>query len=353
MPSAQRDARRRRPARRLRDRALRPPRPHPPRHRAPPRRPRRRHAPRAGRPPGPLPPHAPPRQRPRPAWRSTTTAPTPTSTSPPTSRAPWSSPGASPGRPARPLHRAPPSSPPAPPHSRIPLRVRVFSVSLSAAARPRRPLHERAPLRPRGRRRAPLVGAPGGAPRRAGPRRPHLRHRRPRPRLRASARRDGALTFEGDRALRYLDLARARGVAPAADRLRHLPRPPPRHRVDAPAFARALSPSRRRTTSPLLLLPYDEPGTRDEIDAALAAVRPFTDAGLLTMGFASRAPGRRPLRRPLRRHPAPSLNGHTPGRPRRPRPPRPPPLGLQQRPRPLRAWASTSGATCAPAPRGG
>ncbi len=101
-----------------------------------------------------------------------------------------------------------------------------------------------------------------------------------------TTRRDGALTLSGDRALHYLDLAQARGVARAAvayNTFLDLHATP-----DAPAIAPARIPdAEAHHLPPFFFSLYDEPGTPEELARSLAAVRPFTDAGILTMGFGS------------------------------------------------------------------
>ncbi len=96
------------------------------------------------------------------------------------------------------------------------------------------------------------------------------------------------IVFAGDRALRYLEMARARGLGQAAVTyggfvsLKGLD-------VDPRAFAAAFAPfAAAHALPPFYFSLYDEPGTRDELRAALAAVRPFTEAGLRTMGFTHR-----------------------------------------------------------------
>ncbi len=122
----------------------------------------------------------------------------------------------------------------------------------------------------------------------------------------------GALALAGDRPLRYLDLARERGLARAVVpyggfvQLRG-------SRVDAGAFAAAWVPFAAAHQLPPFFFPiYDEPGTRDELRAALAAVGPFTRAGLQTMGFTSRHRGDALKDELLAATYAPVLDGHEP-----------------------------------------
>ena len=126
-------------------------------------------------------------------------------------------------------------------------------------------------------------------------------------------KRDGdVVAFSGDRPLRYLDLARARGLGRAVVtyggffQLRG-------SGVDARAFAGGWIPfAKAHQLPPFFFNLYDEPGTREEIEAATASVRPFTQAGLLTMGFATRHKGDARFEALLDATAAPALNGHTP-----------------------------------------
>lgn len=118
-----------------------------------------------------------------------------------------------------------------------------------------------------------------------------------------------ALAFSGDRAIRYLDLARARGaraVVPYGGFLALRGR-----RLDARAFADAWRPFAESHRLPPFFFPvYDEPGTRQEIEEATAGVLPFTRAGVLTMGFTSRHRGDARAEGLLDVTHAPALNEH-------------------------------------------
>ncbi len=121
--------------------------------------------------------------------------------------------------------------------------------------------------------------------------------------------RDGALAVTGDRALRYVRLAGARGVASAVVAYDSFLDP---HRApDARAFAGAWSAFAEAQHLPPFFFPlYDEPGTPDEIADALRAVRPFTEAGVATMGFGS--PGSSRIGALFEATYAPALSAHEP-----------------------------------------
>ncbi len=121
------------------------------------------------------------------------------------------------------------------------------------------------------------------------------------------------LPLTGDRALRYQEMARARGMGQAAVtyggflQLRGLG-------VDARAFAAAFAPfAAAHTLPPFFFSLYDEPGTKDELTAAILAVRPFTEAGLHTMGFTHRRKGDALFEELALATYAPVLQGHRPG----------------------------------------
>jgi hypothetical protein len=120
---------------------------------------------------------------------------------------------------------------------------------------------------------------------------------------------DVGLVISGDRALRYLDLTRARwtrAVVPYGGFLQLRG-----SALDARAFAAAWAPFAADHWLPTFFFPvYDEPGTPDEIAVATATVRPFTQAGLWTMGFTSiHGDGR--ARELLDATHSPALNEHT------------------------------------------
>ncbi len=128
----------------------------------------------------------------------------------------------------------------------------------------------------------------------------------------AMKREGDVFSFSGDRPLRYLDLARARGLGRAVVtyggffQLRG-------SGVPARAFAAGWIPfAEKHALPPFFFNLYDEPGTKDEIDAATASVRPFTQAGLATMGFATRHKDDARFEALLDATTSPALNGHTP-----------------------------------------
>lgn len=97
-----------------------------------------------------------------------------------------------------------------------------------------------------------------------------------------------AYAFSGDRALRYLALAKQRGLArqvvPYGGFLPQLAS----QRWDAKAFAAGFAAfAKEHDLPPHALYAYDEPGTPDETRRALDATRRFTAAGLATLGFTS------------------------------------------------------------------
>jgi hypothetical protein len=123
--------------------------------------------------------------------------------------------------------------------------------------------------------------------------------------------RDGPLTLAGARPLRYLDLAVARGITRAAVAYNTFLQP---GALDARAFAGAWSTFAEAHHLPPFFFPlYDEPATPEELAHALAAVRPFTEAGLQTMGFGTRRSGEPLFDALFDATYAPVLNGHAPG----------------------------------------
>ncbi len=178
----------------------------------------------------------------------------------------------------------------------VPLRVRVFAVDLPPVPIPVGLFMSALPFGPEVLGEGPLLGS--------------SRRRSSTSRARAGltcvsggvgldfavTRGAGGLALSVDRALRYLEMARARGMCRAAVtyggflQLRSLG-------VDARAFA-AVRPVRGRPRpAALLLLALRRAGyqRRDELKTAIAAVRPFTEAGLQTMGPHPSEQGRRPL----------------------------------------------------------
>ena len=122
----------------------------------------------------------------------------------------------------------------------------------------------------------------------------------------------GAISFSGDRPLRYLSLARSKNIGRAVVPyggfflLRG-------SGVDAGAFAAGWLPfAAAHALPPFFFTLYDEPGTRDEIETATATVRPFTQLGLSTMGFATRHKGDARFEALLDATYAPVLNAHEP-----------------------------------------
>jgi hypothetical protein len=127
------------------------------------------------------------------------------------------------------------------------------------------------------------------------------------------AQKDGAIAISGDRALRYLTLARARGLDRAVVpyggfvQLRGTD-------LDARAFAAAFLPFAEAHALPPFFFPlYDEPGTSDELAAATASVRRFTDAGLTTLGFATRRRPDAPFTALLDATTSPAIGEHDAG----------------------------------------
>jgi hypothetical protein len=123
--------------------------------------------------------------------------------------------------------------------------------------------------------------------------------------------RDGVSALAGDRALRYVRLASARGVARAV--VAYDTFLDPRRAGDASTFASVWSAFAEEHHLPPFLFPlYDEPGTPEEIAQALRAVRPFTDAGIATMGFGSPQRGNTRLDTLFEATYAPVLGNHDP-----------------------------------------
>jgi hypothetical protein len=124
-------------------------------------------------------------------------------------------------------------------------------------------------------------------------------------------RRDGAITITGDRALRFLDLARARGMAQAAVAYGGFWNPlGGASWGDPAAFAAAWNAfAEGQHLPPMFFDAYDEPATTDELDAALSVASAFTRAGLLTMGFHTRRDGDARRERLLEATYAPALHG--------------------------------------------
>ena len=124
---------------------------------------------------------------------------------------------------------------------------------------------------------------------------------------------EGAVTLSGERPLRYLELARVRGLTRAVVPYGGFVQLRGSH-LDAGAFAAAWVPfAAANRLPPFFFSIYDEPGTRDELKAATAAVRAFTAAGLPTLGFTSRHRGDTLFDALLEATVAPALNGHEPG----------------------------------------
>lgn len=120
-------------------------------------------------------------------------------------------------------------------------------------------------------------------------------------------------TFTGERALRYLALARARSMARAVVTYGGFFGQLSARDVDAAAFARGWAPfAAAHDLPPFYFYTFDEPGTPDELDAATANVAPFTRAGLRTMGFFTRRKGDARAQRLLDATHAPALDGHEP-----------------------------------------
>ena len=125
-------------------------------------------------------------------------------------------------------------------------------------------------------------------------------------------RRDGAISFSGDAALRFLDLARARGMARAAVAYGGFWNPLGGTRWGDPAaFAAAWTAfAADRKLPPMYFDAYDEPATPDELDAATSVAGAFTRAGLFTMGFLTRRGGDARRERLIAATYAPALHGH-------------------------------------------
>jgi hypothetical protein len=121
----------------------------------------------------------------------------------------------------------------------------------------------------------------------------------------------GGITLGGDRPLRYLELARRRSMARAAMAYGGFsPRLDPGW-VDAAALGKAWSVfAAERQIQPFFWNLYDEPGTRAEFEAAIAAATPFTRAGLFTMGFSSMRRGDALFDQLIDATYAPALNVH-------------------------------------------
>ncbi|APR82235.1 Hypothetical protein A7982_07584 [Minicystis rosea] len=122
------------------------------------------------------------------------------------------------------------------------------------------------------------------------------------------------VTVEGDRALRYLALARERG--PVLAIVNYGGFFPELHFDDAGAavFARAFSAfASARDLPPFYFASYDEPSTEAELAQALAQVGPLSRAGLRTMGFLTRRKRSPLVDRVIDATFAPAMNGHDGG----------------------------------------
>jgi hypothetical protein len=125
------------------------------------------------------------------------------------------------------------------------------------------------------------------------------------------ARVEGEHTFVGERALRYLALARARGMARAVVTYGGFFTQLSAAQLDPASFARAWAPfEAAHALPPFYFYTFDEPGTPAELDAAAANALPFTRAGLRTMGFFTRRKGDARVERLLEATYAPALDGH-------------------------------------------
>ena len=123
--------------------------------------------------------------------------------------------------------------------------------------------------------------------------------------------KDGELTFSGERALRYLALAKKHGVDRAVVGYSGFLPSIKYRRPDAARFQKAWSAfEAAHGLPPHYLYSYDEPSTPDELAAAIGYLVPFRDAGVRTIGFLSRADEERftPL---LDATFAPAVSGHT------------------------------------------
>jgi hypothetical protein len=126
-------------------------------------------------------------------------------------------------------------------------------------------------------------------------------------------RRDGAITISGDRALRFLALARAQNMARAVVSYGGFwdPLGGPRW-GDPAAFAAAWRAfAAERGLPPMFFDAYDEPATPDELDAAVSVAGAFTRAGLFTMGFVTRLQGGGRREDLIAATYAPALHAHT------------------------------------------
>lgn len=124
----------------------------------------------------------------------------------------------------------------------------------------------------------------------------------------------GGITFSGDRALRYLGLAKRYGLDRAVVGYTGFLPSIKHRRPDAARFVAAWAAfEAARGLPPHYLYSYDEPSTDEELSAVSAYLLPFQAAGARTIGFFSSADDDR-YRTVLDRTFAPAVCGHTPER---------------------------------------
>lgn len=123
--------------------------------------------------------------------------------------------------------------------------------------------------------------------------------------------------FSGDRALRYLALAKEHGMDRAVVGYTGFLPSIKHRRPDAARFVASWSAfEAARGLPPHYLYSYDEPSTPEELSAVSAYLAPFHAAGARTIGFFSRADDAR-FEPVLDATFAPAVSGHTPDRLRR------------------------------------
>jgi hypothetical protein len=119
-------------------------------------------------------------------------------------------------------------------------------------------------------------------------------------------------TFSGERALRYLELAKRHGMDRAVVSYTGFLPSIKHRRPDATRFAASLRAfEAARGWPPHYLYSYDEPSTDEELSAVAAYMAPFHAAGARTIGFFADPAGDR-YRPVLDRTFAPAVSGHTP-----------------------------------------